>query len=261
VKPTVRLRWLPAEIKVGLSALLLTLLMGMGASMLHIYYHYERRDEQPGLTRDDLASAYHGLNAPSPLLASLERGHPEELPADARAVLISWLKGPRINEDYDNIDLDDQAPAEIIASSCLSCHSRQAPASAGGGGGGAARAIPLEYWDDIKRLAFSREIAPVPLKITAVSTHTHALSLGTMSLLLAGLAIMTSFPRWLAGGLVMFTGLALMVDIASWWGARTSVIFVDVIMVAGTIYAAGTTLLILLIFLDLWLPKKRETTP
>jgi hypothetical protein len=258
VKQAMRLRWLPAEIKIGLSALLITLLMGMGASMLHIYYHYERRDEQPGLTRDDLASAYHGLNAPAPLLASLERGHPEELPADARAILISWLRGARISEDYDNIDLDDHAPAEIIVSNCVSCHSRQAPASAGGAG--AARAIPLEYWDDVKRLAFSREIAPVPLKITAISTHTHALSLGTMSLLLAGLAIMTSFPRWLTGGLVMFTGLALMADIASWWGARASPIFVDVIMVAGSIYAAGTTLLILLIILDLWLPRKQENT-
>lgn len=251
-----RLRLLPLDVKLGISALLVTMLMGMAASMLHIRWHYERRDEQPGLTRDDLASAYHGLNSPSPLLASLERGHPETLSPEARAVLTSWLRSGRINEDYDNIDLDDHAPAEIIAANCLSCHSRRAESAEL-----RARAVPLDYWDDVKRIAFSREIEPVPLKITAVSTHTHALSLGSMSLVLAGLALLTSLPRRLTGTLVMLTGLALVVDIASWWAARSSPIFVDVIIGAGSLYAGGTVLLILLILLDLWLPKKRLEAP
>jgi hypothetical protein len=251
-----RLRRLPADVKIGLTALLITMLIGMGASMLHLYWHYERRDDRAGLSRDDIASAYHGLSAPSPLLASLERGHPEELAPTARDVLISWLKGPRISEDYDSIDLDDDAPAELIAANCLSCHSRQASAA-----DPKARAIPLDYWEDVRRIAFSREVEPVPLKITAVSTHTHALSLGMMSIVLAGLAVMTSLPRRLMGGLVMLTGLALMLDIASWWGARLSASFVDVIMVAGSVYSAGTILLILLVMLDLWLPRTRENTP
>src|SRR5690606_26114642 len=131
-------------------------------------------DQQPGLSRDDLASAYHGLNAPASLLTALERNHPQDLDPQARDILISWLKSPRINEDYDNIDLGENAPAELIAANCLSCHSRTATDPI-------ARGIPLDYWDDIQRLAFSRDIPPVPLKITAVSTHTHALSLSAMS--------------------------------------------------------------------------------
>jgi mono/diheme cytochrome c family protein len=245
------LRALPVSVRLGLSGLLVSLLMGLAASAMHLYWHYENRDERPGLTRDDITGAYHGLDAPSPLLRALERGHPESMAAAPRDALLAWLRGPRVAEDYDSLDLADRAPAELIAANCLSCHSRRAEGAAP-----AAKAVPLDYWDDVKKIAFSREIRPAPAKITAMSMHAHALSLGIMSLVLAGLALGTGLPRWLMHGLVCVTGIALAADLAAWWGARYAEWVVLVIIVAGTVYNAGSGLLTLLVLADLWLPRR-----
>lgn len=246
------LRALPPTFKAGLTGLLLTLLMGMAASAMHLYWHYENRDERPGLTPDDITSAYHGLNAPAPLLTALQRGHPEALAQPQRDALIKWLKGSRISEDYDSLDLGAAAPAEIIAQNCTQCHSRKSTTT-----DPRAKAISLDYFDDIKKAAFSRQINPVPAKVIAVSMHTHALSLGALSIVLAGLALATRLPRPLMNGLVAITGIALAADIASWWLARESAAFVAVIIGAGGLYNACTVLLIVLILIDLWLPAPR----
>lgn len=260
-----RLRNLPLGMKLGLSGLLLTLLIGLAASAMHLVWHYENRDERPGLTKDDLVSAYHGLNAVAPLLSAVERGHPPELPADQRQVLLDWLRGDRIVEDYDSIDLGDAAPSEIIAQNCLSCHSRNAAA-----GDPLARDLPLDRWDDIKKIAYSREIAPAPIKITAVSTHTHALSLGSLTLVVVALAWLTSLPRRLIGVLVALVGVALFLDISAWWlarpydnwlGAVTGPGWVGVIVVAGAVYNTGTVLLTLLTLADLWRPARPPGKP
>lgn len=255
-----RLRNLSLGMKLGLTGLLLTLLIGLAASAMHLVWHYENRDERPGFTKDDLVSAYHGLNAVAPLLSAVERGHPPELPDGERQVLLDWLRGSRIVEDYDNIDLGDAAPSEIIAQNCLSCHSRNAT-----GGDPLARSLPLDRWDDIKKVAYSREIAPAPIKITAVSTHTHALSLGSLTLVLVAMAWLTSWPRRLVGGLVAIVGLALWLDISAWWLARpydnwlasfTGPGWVSVIVAAGAVYNVGTVLLTLLVLVDVWRPAR-----
>jgi hypothetical protein len=251
-----RLRSLPVLVKLGLSGLLISLLMGMVASALHLRWHYENRDERPVLTRNDIRAAYHGINAPSPLLSSLERNHPEGLSPDARRILIEWLRGARIPEDFDNLDLGENAPAEIIAASCLHCHSRQAPPEHA-----RAKSIPLDYWDDVKKFAFSREIRPMPLKITVMSMHAHALTLGIISVVLAGLALATSLPRSVINVLIGLTGLALAADLGAWWGSRYFEPLVDVIIWAGAIYNVGTTLLMLLILIDVWLPRTRHSPP
>lgn len=248
-----RLRDLPVSVRVGLTGLIITVLIGMGASMLHLVWHYERRDERAKFTLDDVRGAYRGIDASSPLAHTLREGHPETLAAADRQTLLKWLEGPRVSEDYDNMDLGDAAPAEIIARACVSCHARKPtnpdPKQA---------SIPLEFWDDIKKVAFSRKIEPTPTKIIAISTHTHALSLATLSLALFGLALATSLPRGLIHTLLTLTGVALMIDISSWWLARFSDIFVYAIVGAGGVYNLGTTLLTVLIGFDLWLPRKRN---
>src|SRR6185369_12320535 len=126
-----------------------------------------------------------------------------------------------------------------------------------------ARGLPLEFWDDVKKVAFARKIEPVPLKIVAMSTHAHALSLGTLSLVVTALALGTRLAsgtrraRGFVGGMVAVTGVALLFDLGSWWLARSSDLFVYLIAGSGTVYSVGTGLLIGLILVDLWWPKKR----
>jgi hypothetical protein len=256
-----RLRGLGPAVRVGLTCLVLTALAGLAASAHHIVAHYEGRDERPGLSLDDIRGAYHGVRTSAPMIAALERDHPADvtddggllLTAQERDVLWRWLASDRISEDYDNLDLGDSAPAEIMAGRCLACHSRSSTL-----GDDVGERIPLDYWDDVKKVAFSREINPVDLEILATSMHTHALSLATLSLVAAALALATAWPRRLVHGLIAVMGIALAADFGGWWLARPWAGAVWIIVVGGGVYVAVVALTLLLVLVELWRPVTKE---
>lgn len=249
--PSFRLRDLGPGARLGLACMLLVLLGGMAASFTHLFWHHQNRDERPGLSMDDIQGVYHGVVSTSPLLKSLREGHPEDLPAPSREALLRWLEGPRISEDYDSLDLGDAAPVEIIARSCVRCHARGATE-----GEGIGRRVPLEFFDDVRRIAFSREIKPMAIEILAVTTHTHALSLGMLTIVVGALLWLTSWPRRLVSAALFLAGAALLADLASWWLARDTAAFTTVIAIAGGIYNALVVLMILAVLLDLCLPRR-----
>ncbi|USN99310.1 MAG: hypothetical protein H6810_01135 [Phycisphaeraceae bacterium] len=256
--PPRRLRDLHPLARFGLICVVLTLLGGATGAGLQLYFQLHNRDEKPErFTIDDVKAQYHGIRSPSPLLESLESGHPAdvggELPDNERQALLDWLKGDRISRNYDNLDLGDMAPSEIMTARCVDCHNRQAK------GEHAAAKMPLEYWDDVDPLSVSREINPVPIEVLAASTHTHALGLSALTLVLCWLALLTSWRRWLVALIVGFTGLGLMMDIGSWWLTREYVGFAWAVVAGGGLYNLGVGLLGLLVILDLLAPagKKR----
>jgi len=244
-----QLRELPVSARAGLSFLLLTVLGGLVASGLHLVGHHENRDERPGLSMSDLEGAYHGVRTTAPLVAALDRGHPEALGDAEREALSKWLAGDRISEDYDNIDLGENAPAEVLDRACLSCHARQAEQ-----GDGIGQRLPLEYWDDVKKLAFSREVEPGAPEILLASAHTHALGMGTLSLVLGLMALCTRWRRGVIGALVLICGLALFCDLGAWGLAREIALLVPVIAVSGAAWMASTAALAVLALADLWWP-------
>lgn len=230
----------------------MTLLGGFVASVAYVRIHHSPKDDQPGLSFDDVKGAYHGVQRRAPLILALERGHPQELPAAKRESLLAWLRGDRISQDYDNLDLGDAAPAEIIRVNCVSCHAR-------GASDAAAKRIPLEYWDDVKSLAYSKQLDPVPTNILVVSTHTHALSLGALTAVVAGMLVLTRWPRGLVSLLVLVTGAALMLDLGAWWVSREISGAVYVVIGAGAAYSGGMVLSLLAVLADLLLPRLRGT--
>jgi hypothetical protein len=236
----------------AVAAVCLVLLGGLGASLRHLAWHHENRDERPGMSADDVRGAYHGLNTTAPLLEAVRRGHPETLPAAQRETLTKWLEGSRIAEDYDNLDLGDAAPAEILRRSCLECHARSAA-----GTHAIARTVPLDYWDDVKARAFSRRVAPADVKILAASTHTHALALGTLLAVVGAMAWCTRWRAGLVSGLCLLASGGLLIDLASWWLARPVEGFVLGVLVGGAAFAVATTLLLLLVLGEVLLPARR----
>jgi len=248
------LRDLPGAMRIGLSGVVVSILIGLWASVAYLEVHHENRDGESGVSLTDLRGAYHGVESPAPLCKALERGHPEDLPAAERDLLLRWLDGGRISEEYDDLDLGDAAPAEVLASRCTACHARNA-----GDAGGIARSMPLEYWDDVEKLAFSRSIAPTPKEILLVSTHTHALALGTLTLVMMLLLSATRTRQERKNGLVMLAGLGLLGDLVGWWLARGNEVFVYLVVVAGACWALSMAATCLLVLLDLWLPKRTES--
>ncbi|MHC5064772.1 MAG: hypothetical protein ACYTG5_12455 [Planctomycetota bacterium] len=246
-----RLRNLPLAGRVGASFMILTLIGGLLASGAHVFVHHENRDEQPGLSLDDLTGAYHGVQTRAPLATALERDHPETLSDADKSLLLNWLRSNRISEDYDNLDLGDSAPVEILDARCNNCHGRNATE-----GEGIWKQYPLDQFDDVKRLAISRDVRPVDMEILLASTHTHALSMAMIALLLSFLALATRFSRGLVGLLVGLAGIGLFVDLACWWLARDSALFVPLLAGAGGLFALSTVSLSLLGLLEMWMPRR-----
>lgn len=247
-----QLRALPYFFRLGVVFLVLTLLGGYVVSGLHLRWHYENRDENPGLTMNDIVGAYHGVQSPSPLIEALESGHPETIEDFERTALLDWLKGDRVSQDYDNLDLGDEAPSEIIAVSCLDCHTR------GASGPDAYPQVPLEYWDDIQKIAVSKDIQPAGTEIVAMSQHTHAPTMAVIMLVLGLLGMMTRFSKKLLGFVVCVAGLGLLVDMAGWWITREYAGFAYAIVVGGGLYAAGTVLVGLAVVIDCLLPRGKQ---
>lgn len=216
--------------RVGMLCLLAVFAIGMVTSAMHLYFKYQKRDDQPELTITDIKGAYHGVKAPPPLKKSLDRGHPETLEPAEREVLVKWLESGRIIEDYENIDLGDASPREIM-SSCVSCHSRakaeQYPEAA---------KWPLESLEDIKAVSFVKEVMPNDIKILTASTHAHALSLASMVVCLGFLLTMTTWKRCTIEMCWLMMGVGLLGDIGSWWLARQFEGAVYAIVISGAVF-------------------------
>lgn len=251
--PWPRLSTLGLFSKIGLVFLVLTLLGGYIVSGIFLNMEYENRDERPGLTMTDIVGAYHGVTSPSPLLDSLERGHPETLSEDKRTALVSWLESGRIGEDYDNFDLGDMAPAEIIAESCLSCHTRTATE-----GDGIGQKWPLEYFSDIQAIAVSREIMPKNERIVMLSMHVHAPSLAMVLIMLTLLGAMTRWPGLLVGAIAAVGGVGLFFDIAGQWLAKFDAIWAYAIVGGGFASSMAVGLLGVLVIGEMLLPAKKR---
>jgi hypothetical protein len=218
-----RLRELGFAVRLGITCLVIVFAGGFAASVAHLVEHHHNRDERPGVSLEDLQGAYHGVRTTSPLLLALNRDHPEDLP---------------------------EAEREILASSCMPCHSHAEATE---------EAPPLEYWEDISKVAFSREVEAVPVKVLAASTHTHALTLAGLGLIIGALWLATRWPRALTGGLFLVASAALLVDLACWWLARDWVGLVVAIAAAGAVYVGSTCLMLAGIVADLWLPGSRRS--
>ncbi|MCK4873970.1 MAG: hypothetical protein KAS72_14710 [Phycisphaerales bacterium] len=244
-----RLRSLGLTVRIALTCLVIVMLGGLTTSAVHMRIHHENRDERPGFSLDDIRGAYHGIQTKAPLVEALRRGHPDDVPEPVRDQLLAWLDGDRISEDYDNLDLGDAAPAELIDQHCVRCHARQATE-----GDETSRSLPLEYWDDINEVAFSREVSPTSPEILTTSTHTHALSLGSMTIVIVLLMLATRWPARIAHPLIAIASIGLLVDLVCWWLARLHEVFVPILVIAGSAFGICSCLMLAAILIDLWFP-------
>ena len=245
------LRSLGVLARLGVAGLVLTMLGGTAASGIYLNMHHGDRDQRDGLTVNDVRAHYHGVVSPSVLIESLDSGHPERLADRERSILLEWLRGDaaQLSLEYDNLDRGEDAPAEILFRACADCHSRSAD------GEDAYPELPLDYWDDVYSLAASTDIRPVDTEILAASTHTHALGMASMGLVMALLMFFTTMPRVIVSPVIAVTGVGLIADIGGWWLTRIDDTFAWMVVIGGVGFSAGMTVMSLLILIELCLPK------
>jgi len=253
------LRSLHPLTRLGLSITILILLSGLSVAGYYMRDHLANRDGSPQFTLDDIRGAYHGVNKNAPMIRILEDGHTDpsidkNLSDNDKQLLLEWLQGDQsqISTDFDNLDLGDAAPVEIIAANCLECHARNAKA-----GNSIGKDIPLEYWDDVKKIAFSKDVQPTAPAVVLASLHTHAISMAMILICTAFLAIGTRWTQSFVGLFLTLASLGLAADLASWLLARMDERFIYAIAIGGSLFALSTAILLLATLLDLWCPRCR----
>ncbi len=243
-----RLRDLSLGLRLGLTFLIIALLGGLFASLVFMYDHYRNRDEEPELTLRDLEGAYRGATIPAPLLTALQRNHPPALPQPDRDMLLAWLRGPSIPENYENFDMGP--PADLIATNCASCHTRAAAADPASG-----IKHSLEVASDVLAIARTRDMQPTPTRVMVISTHAHAISLALVGAMAIAFLHFSFWPRWLAGLLGAVIGIGLTLDIASWWLTRYYAEFLYTIVAGGAMFNGGVGLAMTMTMIELWRPR------
>lgn len=246
------MRHLGLGLRFGLTCLILTMMGGLAASLYFLYDHYHNRDEEPALTLRDIEGAYRGVSIPSPILAALEAGHPEPLPQADRDLLLAWLRGQNIPENYENFDMGP--PADLIATNCVSCHTRAAATNVASG-----ITHSLEFPDDVLKIARSREIFPTPVNVLAISTHAHATTLALVAVLAGAMLHFSFWPRRLVGLVATLIGLGLLIDVGSWWAIRSQREFLYGIVVGGGMFNAGVWLALAMSIVELWRPRPKAS--
>lgn len=249
-----RLAALPSLSRYAIALLVLVLLGGELAAVLHMSSHHGKRDGQEGLTLVDIEGTYHGVRTEAPLRVALESGHPAELEGQAALpeadlqALLTWLELDSIKlvQQWDNLDLGDAMPADLLDMHCAACHARTSDES--------LRSEPyLEYPDDVTAVASTREILPNDTDILLASTHTHALSMGLIALVIVLLAQATGFGSGLVGLLALLCAGSLLIDLSCWWLARDSVAMIPILVGAGAVHMLSLCLLMAMITVELLL--------
>lgn len=257
-----RLRELHFTARLGLTLAILVIAGGLAASASHVVNHHDKNDRDVGnFTRDDITIHYAGKFAKSPILEALEAGHPSsaeladsdalEMTPEDREFLVTWLTSDTVAADYENIDLYDFSPKELVADACASCHTGEGALTSPSGG-----SWDLRRDGDVLAASASERIEPIGKNILVASTHTHATTLGMLLVLVAGLALCTRFPRALVGTLILGSGLGLFLDLAAWWLARESAGLVVLVILGGSLFAVTLALQMVLAVLDMWLPSR-----
>lgn len=248
-----RLRNLPLAAKLGILCALLVLFGGYEvAAVKHLVEHHSPRDGVDGFSLADVEGVYHGLNNPPRMLTILEQGHAPDMADDDRAILIDWLRSTNVAANFDNLDFAAFTPDEIIAANCLDCHGRTAAADQGAG-------ITLTTWSEIQRFAFPVVVNPADQAIMLASMHAHAPVMAVIAIVVALLACMSGWaPGWLRGLLIFLAGAALLVDLASWFPARSNPSFSYAIMYGGIIHSVSMGLLMAIVAIELLLPTRRS---
>jgi len=242
-------------VRLGLTLLAIVVIGGSAVSGIYLREHHAGRDEREGFTTDDIRAHYHGMRFKSPMLVAIkDKQHPEDLDPELRAALIEWLEGDAIMQNYANMELGDKQPAEIIRANCVSCHDADALDLE------AYPELPLRYPNQVQKVAMARDIMPVDEKVLLASLHAHALGLASLCMITVLLLALTRAPSAVKGMLAVLIGGGLLLDLGAWIPARDYEFLIWAIMGGGVAFQAGTTLSLLVVLLDLWLPRRTPST-
>ncbi|NOT02090.1 MAG: hypothetical protein HOP29_15870 [Phycisphaerales bacterium] len=279
----VRLASLPAPGKLILTLFLAMIGAGYLFALGNLYHQHAGADGRDGLTIDDLRAVFHGMTVEGEPAAAGVSGVPRSRMMEmiepggkmrkhlnkggplAVRTLEAWLQRGASSDDWlraDPVEQGAPSPQDVIVAQCLDCHNAESGEKADAPFGpdlftvdpamvqvfaapGTAKG-PAPVGGAAKRLG------PQPLAHLFLVTHIHMLSIPVFTLIVSGLFLLGDRRSTLRSVVAPLPMMALACDFSSWWLARTSDVFLHVIVIAGVVFAASLAIQLLGVFASIW---------
>jgi hypothetical protein len=231
-----RLNSLNVHAKLGLSGFLLTIIAGVLSAVILIGLVYSQYDSGFRLSEVDKLKAKY---TESLLVGAMKTSMYQHVADDEDITIVAkWVSEGSKNNDFFNDEV-----MYIIEADCQNCHSRTSTMT------GAIPSMPLSSHTDI--LNYTEK--GYSWTHMAKSAHTHLLGMAVFIVLVCFSMAFSSYKSWIKTGLIAAAWIGLWLDISSWWLAKSSELFVYLIMASGGLMVAATIAMCGFCLLDMWL--------
>jgi cytochrome c5 len=239
-RETKGLAGIPLASKLALTVLLVVAGVGYLLGFLNIYLTYSPVDQKPGISLEDISMSFYGARGGTKLEKSIDGSMRQYLASDAEYQAVKdWLAGGATEMGFAQIK-------PIFDASCSSCHSTEAAV---------ADVVTADY-ADLAPLLKQDTGKSVP-RLVSIS-HTHVLATLAVIFLLVFIFSFARYPQGLKGLVMVFAGLAILLDVGSWWLAKLSPALAILVILGGVSLALSFLALIVLSLVDLWFGKQES---
>lgn len=214
---------------------LLTIGVGYLFALTHLYFTYNNRDGNPGMSVKDVIISYYGSMEQTRLEAAINgimAGYVGS--AENKNTLIKWIHSGKSRDRF------EEEVAPILQQNCIGCHNPQANPS-----------LPnLTTYEGVMEVAAGK---PASLPNLVKVSHIHLFGIAFILYLLGKIFILCDMNVTLKRTIVIIPFLAMLVDILSWIPARNNPFFAYVIVVSGGVMGLSMGVQILFSLYQMWL--------
>jgi hypothetical protein len=229
---------IPLTSKLTLTVLLAVAGVGYLLGFFNIYLTYSPVDQKPGLSLQDISLSFYGARGATKLEKSVDGSMRQYLASDADYRTVKdWLSGGATEAGFGRVQ-------PIFEASCGTCHSAEA----------AVAGVVIVDYAGISPLLGQDMGKSIP-RLVSIS-HTHVLATLSVIFLLVFIFSFTRYPQALKGLVMVFSSLAILVDIGSWWLAKLSPALAVLVLLGGLALAVSFLALIVLSLVDMWFRKE-----
>jgi hypothetical protein len=227
----------PLISKLAITVLLIVAGIGYLLGFANIYLTYSPVDQKPGLSLNDISLSFYGSRGGTRLEKSIDGSMKQYFSSDADYQAIkSWLKAGAKEEEFASV-------LSIFEASCNSCHSAEV----------AVAGAVLASYADVAEFLEQDTGKSIP-RLVSIS-HTHVLATLAVIFILVFIFSFSRYPEVLKGIVMVFSSLAIVIDIGSWWLAKLSPALAVLVILGGICLAVSFLALIVLSLIDLWVGK------
>lgn len=220
---------------------LITIGIGYLFALTHLYYTYQGRDGQPGLSVKDVMIGYYGSHNQTRLGAAINGPMEANLPnAAAKDIILDWINNGAKEDEF------NARVKPIMDESCIMCHSADSGMS-----------IPdFTSYANVVQLTKTDTGATIPALVRV--SHIHLFGIAFILFFVGRIFLLCEMNVTLKRTYVALPFIFLLLDISSWYITKVIPEFAYVVVSAGGLVGITFGLQIVICLYQMWLYKPKS---